>query len=43
MRLNPREHFLTVRVVLDWNTLFLSQGQKRDRITSENRMGITEK
>ena len=43
MRLNPREHFLTVRVVLDWNTLLLSQGQRRDCLTSENRMGITEK
>ena len=43
MGLNPREHFLTVRVVLDWNTLLLSQGQRRDRLTSENRMGIMEK
>lgn len=43
MRLNPGEHFLTVRVVLDWNILFLSQGQRRYRLTSENRMGIMEK
>ena len=41
--LKIREHFLTVRVVLDWNILFLSQGQRRYRLTSENRMGIMER
>lgn len=43
MRLNSQEHFLIVRVVLDWNILFLSQGQRRYCLASENRMGIMEK